>query len=193
MKIKIIIALAVSVAAGFYLGFFMGRSASGPSEAGMLKIMDSRMAVRDFSARPIDDNTMAEIMWSAFGKNSRGTRTIPTSKNEQNLKVYAIRANGAFLYDGEKLNRVSDKDLRPLFARQSFVLTAPLSLVFVGSDRRNSPMHAGSSYQNVALYCTARGLGNVVRAYFDAPAVEQALGLAAGEFAIVSQTIGWRK
>ncbi|MCL2673609.1 MAG: nitroreductase family protein, partial [Alphaproteobacteria bacterium] len=76
---------------------------------------------------------------------------------------------------------------------QAFVLDAPLTLLFVGSDRQFSPMHAGSSYQNVALYCAEAGLGEVVRAHFDKAAVEKALGLAQNEFAIVSQTIGWKK
>ena len=132
-------------------------------------------------------------MWAAFGKNSRGTRTIPTGRNQQNLKVFAIRADGAFFYDGEKLNKVSDADLRPLFAVQPFVMDAPLTLLFAGSDREFSPMHAGSSYQNVALYCAERGLGNVVRAYFDKEAVAKALNFGKDEFAIISQTIGYHK
>ena len=28
-------------------------------------------------------------------------------------------------------------------------------------------MHAGSAYQNVALYCAKNGIGNIVRGYFD--------------------------
>jgi nitroreductase len=163
------------------------------AQDGILKLIDSRVSTRTFSDKSIDDKTTDEILWAAFGINSRGTRTIPTSQNQQNLKVYAIRADGAFLYDGERLNKVSDADLRPLFARQDFVATAPLTLLFAGSDKDNSPLHAGSSYQNVALYCAERGLGNVVRAFFDWQAVEQALVFTEGEFAIISQTIGWKE
>ena len=163
-------------------------------KSSILKTMDARMTTREFSSKPIDDKTLDEILWAAFGRNSRGTRTIPTSRNAQDLKVFAIRADGAFFYDGEKLNKVSDEDLRPLFAeRQAFVMDAPLTLLFAGSDRQSSPMHAGSSYQNVALYCAERGLGNVVRAYFDKAGVERALGFPKDEFAIISQTIGWKK
>jgi nitroreductase len=189
MKSKSIILIMAAIAVAAAAGLACHRNRCGT----ILEAMDARAASREFSPAPIDDKTMGEIMWAAFGKNSRGTRTIPTAKNEQNLKVYAIRADGAFLYDGDKLNKVSDKDLRPLFARQDFVMTAPLTLLFVGSDRQFSPMHAGSSYQNVALYSAERGLGNVVRAYFDKDGIENALGLASGEFAIISQTIGWRK
>ena len=187
MKTKIIFIILVLIVAVVAL------VAACPRKNSVLKIIDARMATRSFSDRSLDDKTTGEILWAAFGKNSRGTRTIPTAKNEQNLKVYAIRADGAFLYDGERLDRVSDTDLRPLFARQDFVLTAPLTLLFVGSDREFSPMHAGSSYQNVALYCAEHNLGNVVRAYFDKPGIEKALGLSPDEFAIISQTIGWKE
>jgi nitroreductase len=186
MKTKfVMIFIAVAIAAMAALEIARPRV-----RGGILKTMDARMTRRDFSDKPIDDKTVANILWAAFGKNSRGTRTIPTARNEQNIKVYAVRADGAFLYDGERLNRVSDADLRPLFAYQDFVATAPLTLLFVGSDKQFSPMHAGSGYQNVALYCAERGLGNVVRAYFDKAGIEKALGLAENEFAIISQTIG---
>jgi len=80
-----------------------------------------------------------------------------------------------------------------MFAVQDFVMDAPLTLLYAGSDKEFSPMHAGSAYQNVALYCAEKGIGNVVRAYFDKAGVAAALGLGKDEFAIVSQTIGWKK
>jgi nitroreductase len=188
MKTKpVLLALAVIAAA---VMVEMARPRGGN---GILETIEARMASRDFSDRPIDDGITAEILWAAFGKNSRGTRTIPTAKNEQNLKVYAIRADGAFLYDGDKMNKIADTDLRPMFAHQDFVLAAPLTLLFVGSDRQFSAMHAGSAYQNVALYCAEHGIGSVVRAYFDKAGIEKALGLPENEFAIISQTIGLKK
>ena len=192
MAAKIIIITLAAALVGAAAGVAINGNRPG---GGILETSDARASVRDFSDRPIDDKTTGEILWAAFGKNSRGTRTIPTAKNEQNLKVYAIRADGAFLYDGEKLNKVSDKDLRPLIAQggQSFVLPAPLTLLFVGSDARFSPMHAGSSYQNVALYAAERGLGGIVRAYIYKDGIEKALNLANGEFAIIAQTICWGK
>jgi len=180
------LALIVGVAVGLMCPHGTG--------SGILKTIEARESTRSFSTKPLDDKTTMEILWAAFGKNERGTRTIPTARNLQDLKVFAIRADGAFFYDGEKLNKVSDQDLRPLFAAaQPYVLDAPLTLVFAGTDKRWAPLHAGSAYQNVALYCVERGIGNVVRGYFDAPGVERALNLAKEEFAIISQTIGYKK
>jgi nitroreductase len=188
MKMNFII-FAAALAAGAAIGLVCARG----TQNGILKTMDARESTRSFSTRPLDDKTTDEILWAAFGKNGRGTRTIPTARNQQDLKVFAIRADGAFFYDGEKLNKVSDKDLRPLFASQPYVMDAPLTLVFAGADKRFAPMHAGSSYQNVALYCAENGIGNVVRGYFDAQGVERELNLPKGEFAIISQTIGYKK
>lgn len=199
MKMKIIIVLVVAVTVGFlYMKFgwlLHNRTVlPGPKvNDGLLALINNRVSIRNFSDREIDDQTFADIMWAAFGKNTRGTRTIPTAKNEQNLKVFAIRADGAFLYDGKNLNKVSNEDLRPLFAKQDFVKVAPLTLLFVGSDREYSPLHAGSAYQNVALYCAEKGIGNVVRGMFDKAAVHAALGLSEKEFPIISQTVGWQK
>ena len=78
-----------------------------------------------------------------------------------------------------------------IFATQDFVEKAPLTLLYTGSDSKNSPMHAGSAYQNVGLYCTSKGLNNVVRGYFDYEEVQKELNLPEDEKVIISQTIGW--
>lgn len=102
----------------------------------------------------MDDKTLSEILWSAWGISHNGKRTIPTAKNEQNLKVYVIRSDGAWLYDAKDnaLLRVSDKNLMPYFNQQNFMKAVPVNLLYTGSDAKYSPMHAGSAYQNVGLY-----------------------------------------
>ncbi len=199
MKTTLItIILTIAVCAGIYLIFGKSKVSVQPTiaiDGGILKLIDARASHRDFSTKEINDKTMNEILWSAFGKNSHGTRTIPTSRNRQALSVYAITSKGAFLYDGEKMIKVSDKDLRPLFAHtvQSFPKTAPLTILYAGDDTENSPLHAGSAMQNVGLYATEKGLGQVVRMMFDKDAVSTELHLPKGTMPIVSQTIGWQK
>ncbi|MDR1027142.1 MAG: nitroreductase family protein [Rickettsiales bacterium] len=200
-KLTIIIAI-MAIAGGAY--FVLGRGGKGatptalpaPSiDGGVLKLIDARASSRDFSAREIDDKTLSEILWAAFGKNSRGTRTIPTSRGRQALAVYAITKNGAFLYDGAGLVKKSGDDLRPLFAHtmQSFPKTAPLTILFAGDDAMNSPIHAGAAMQNVGLYAAEKGMGAVVRMMFDKDAAKKALAMPKAEQPIVSITIGWVK
>lgn len=166
-----------------------------PAKEGGMPLMEAiteRKTTREFSAKAIDNQTLSEILYAAWGISHDGKHTIPTSQNKQNLNVYVADAGGVWLYDPSQnqLKQVKTEDIRPLFATQDFMKDAPLTLIFTGTDAKNSPLHAGSAYQNVGLYAASRGLNNVVRAYFDHKAVAEAMGLAEDEV-IVSQTVGW--
>ncbi|MDR1026194.1 MAG: nitroreductase family protein [Lactobacillus sp.] len=169
-----------------------------PETTGGMPLMEAlaqRKAYRDFSNKEIDKQTLSNILWAAYGKNERGTRTIPTARNQLNLKIYAVMKDGVWLYDGEKhaLKKIIDKDIRPLLARQEYVMDAPLNLIFTGTDEIYSATHAGSAYQNVALYTASKGMINVVRGMIDKEAIHKELKLAADEKIIVSQAVGWAK
>lgn len=161
----------------------------------LMETLAARRTEREFSPREIDAQTLSEILWSAWGISHGDKRTVPTSQNKQNLKVYVAKADGTWLYNAKdnRLKQISPQDLRPLLAKQDFVKTAPLTLIFAGSDSKNTPMHAGSAYQNVGLYCASKGLSKVVRGYLDREAVEQALKLPPEEKVVITQTIGWPK
>lgn len=162
------------------------------SGVSLMEAVQKRHSAREFSAEKIDDQTLSDILYVAWGISHDGKRTIPTSMNKQNLAVYAVMPNGAWLYDaaGNRLLQVTSDDLRPLFDRQDYMKDAQLTLVFTGTDPRNSPLHAGSAYQNVGLYAASRGLNNVVRGWFDRDGVAKALNLKPDEV-IISQTLGW--
>lgn len=159
----------------------------------LMEVLQLRRTDREFATKPIDDQTLSEILWTAWGISHDGKRTIPTSMNKQNLNVYVVREDGAWFYNAEKnqLEQVSNKDLRPLLATQDYVSDIPLHLIYTGSDKTNTPLHAGSSYQNVGLYAASKGLHNVVRAWFDKEKFAQALNLPKNEEVFVSQAIGW--
>lgn len=158
-----------------------------------MEALEARKSSRDFTGKDIDGQTLSEILWVAYGKNSRGTRTVPTARNQLDLNVYAIMKDGAWRYDGEKhvLIKVDDKDLRPVLATQDYVKNAALTLVFTGKDPHYAALHAGASYQNVGLYAAAKGLKNVVRGGIDNEAVGKALHLSGGEKVLISTTIGY--
>lgn len=168
-----------------------------PQTSGGMPLMDAmsaRRSERTFSPRELDLQTVSNILWSAYGISSPdGKRTIPTARNLQNLQVYALTAQGAFLYDatGNKLVEITDKDLRPLLAeKQAYAGIAPLTLIFVGDGGKYDGMHAGSAYQNVALYCMSAGLNQVVRGLIDSEALAKELRLDNSQSVIVSLTIG---
>ena len=158
----------------------------------LLEAIHNRKTTREFSAEKIDEQTLSDILYAAWGISHDGKRTIPTSQNNQNLAVYAVLPDGIWLYDAEanRLTLAGRADLKPFLNTQDFMNDAPLTLIFMGSDAKNSPMQAGAAFQNVGLYAASRGLNNVVRGWIDRDGIAKALNLKPEEV-IITQTIGW--
>lgn len=164
----------------------------------LMQVLNSRQSIKTFSSQPLDDQTLSEVLWSAWGINRKdGKRVVPTSMNTQNMRVYAIQADGAWLYDAtkNKLTQVSAEDLRPLMAQQAYAKEVPLFLLYTtngSGEAVTSGMHAGSMYQNVGLYTASKGLNNVVRGYYDKSGLAKALNIPEEDI-IISQAVGWPK
>lgn len=164
----------------------------------LMQTLKERQSTKDFSNKAIEDQILSEILWSAWGINrADGKRTIPTSMNTQNMRVYAIMADGAWLYEPnkQKIIQVSTQDLRPELATQAYASQAPLFLLYTtngSGEAVTSALHAGSMYQNVALYSASQGLNNVVRSYFNKAPLAKALNIDENDI-VVSQVVGWPK
>lgn len=147
------------------------------------------------TTRSIDDQTLGEILWVAWGVNPHGKRCIPTSRNLQNMQLYVLTPTGTWEYQGatHRLHKVNDKNLIPLCDRQAFVKSAPLHLLYAIKNDRGGENHVGSAYQNVYLYCTSKGLSTVIRAMIDKEGLHREMGLPADHSVVVHQCIGWPK
>lgn len=159
----------------------------------LMQAMKERKTERAFSTEALDNQTLSDMLWAAWGYNRPDKRTIPTARNRQNMEVYVLKADGAFRYDARanSLIPVTAQDLRSFAAKQDFVLNAPVTLLFVADeDDKYAGMHAGSAYQNVGLYCASKGLYNVVRGMIDRDALAKALGIEDEDDIIISQTVG---
>ena len=128
----------------------------------LMQALAQRHTTRSFSPTPLDDATLGNLLWAAWGQNRPdGKRTAPSARNKQNLKVYVNKQDGLWLYDAAAhgLNRVAAAPLG------SPLNDAPVVLIFaVPKDDPYGDMHVGSVYQNVGLFCASAGLGNVVKA-----------------------------
>lgn len=162
----------------------------------LMQAIDQRHSERSYDPeRRIDDQTLSEILWVAWGMNSAGKRTIATARNLQNMGLYLLTPEGTWRYEAatNTLVKVNDKNLIPLTARQSFVNDAPVHLLFTAKDDTWGRCHVGSAYQNVYLYATSKGLATVVRGLIDTDALTRELAgeLKDGEVVIIHQTVGW--
>ncbi len=159
----------------------------------LMEAINARHSERFYNPdKAIDDQTLSEILWVAWGANARGKRTIPTALNRQNMGLYLLTPTGVWRYDGMKnqLEKVNDKNLIPLCAKQPYVNDAPVHLLYTAVDDRWGKSHVGSAYQNVYLYATSKGLGTVIRGANDDAALTRELGLTNGAQVMMHQTVG---
>lgn len=164
-----------------------------PDKSGaLMKVIDNRRSGRVYSDKAISEQDLSDILWAAFGTNSHGTRTIPTARNQQDLKVFVIYNNTVWQYDGKEniLNKISNDDLMPYLAQQKFVLEAPVHLIYAGG-KKYAEVHSGSAYENVSLYAAEKGLSSVVRGLIDREALHDKLKLGEDEIVTYHQTIGY--
>ena len=187
------------------------RSLPAPTKSAKMTLMESlqqRHSVRDFSNKTVSDADLSELLWAACGINRPDTKkiTAPSAINAQDILLYVCTKDGAWLYvpDGNSLQKVSDKDLRPAVAgRQEAVAVAPVSLVLV-SDRTKfgdrakgaevmGAIDAGYVSQNICLACTALGLATVPRMTMDKETLAKELHLDENKTLLVNHPVGYEK
>jgi nitroreductase len=196
MRRKVIIFLGLSM--------FLGVSAQDialpePVKTGGMSLLDAlskRESTREFSSEDIDNQTLSNLLWAAWGYNRADKRTAPSANNKQEIDLYVALKSGAYLYDARenKLIQVNNEDVRKETGKQDYVGTAPVNIVFVTDKTKgDSPVNSGFIAQNIYLYCASVDLGTVVRGYFDPQEVSKALKLKETQAPILSQTVGKKK
>lgn len=160
----------------------------------LMEAINARQSGRLYDKnKAVDDQTLSEILWVAWGRNTAGKRTIATARNQQNMALYVLTPTGTWIYQADKnaLEKVNDKNLIPLCDKQPFVKDAPVHLLFAAKDDKWGRAHVGSAYQNVYLYATSKGLATVIRGLIDDDALTAELDLPEGSRVIAHQTVGW--
>lgn len=164
-----------------------------PQTEGGMPLMDAlkaRKSDRAFGTAAVSEQDLSNILWAAWGVNRNdGRRTVPTAMNNQDMDLFVAMENGVWRYNagGHTLEQVLAQDVRAKLGG------APLTLLYAGPAKdSNAPMHAGSMYQNVGLYCASAGLANVVKTT-GADALNGVLPLPKGYKVFVIHSIGHTK
>jgi SagB-type dehydrogenase family enzyme len=171
----------------------------------LMQALNERMSRREFSPEKLPQQVLANLLWAAFGVNrADGRRTAPSASNMQELEVYAVMADGVYLYDAKAhaLQLHLKQDLRAATGSQPWIATAPLNLLYVAdytkmgqrseeTKRVDSGTDSGFIAQNVYLFCASEGLATVVRGGIERPAVEKALKLRPDQHVVLAQTVGY--
>ena len=179
-----------------------------PRTAGGKPLMEAlrrRASRREFAPRALAPQQLADLLWAAAGINRPrlGGRTAPSAMNAQEVGLYVALPEGLYLYDPapHRLRQAVAADVRGMSGYQDFVDAAPLDLIYVADHARMKLVPAGrreayafaaagAMAQNVYLYCASAGLATVIRAWLDARALGQAMGLGPDQQVLLAQTVG---
>jgi SagB-type dehydrogenase family enzyme len=151
---------------------------------------------------------LSDLVWAANGVNrADGKRTAPSAMNRQEIDVYVINKDGAYLYDAANhiLKGITCGDFRKAVAvSQDFVTTAPVSIVLVANleklgdpsndnTRMMAAIDAGIVNQNINIFCAAVGLSTVPRATMNQAELKEAFKLSDTQVLMMNNPVGYPK
>ena len=170
-----------------------------------------RRSERQFSPRRFDLTAsedlqlLSDLLWAAFGPVSPRRRSAPSSHNRQETDLYVLLPEGAYVYQPaeNRLEPVTEEDLRAASGAQDYVGTAAVEIAFVARTEKitgKTPrgvietiyVDTGFISQNIYLFCASEGLATVVRAMVPKETLAQRLGLAETQEITLVQTVGWK-
>ncbi len=175
-----------------------------------LSVMDTykqRKSVREYSAKPLSDQDLSDLLWAAQGQNrDDGHLTSPTAMNRQEIRLYVFTEKNVSFYDpkANTLTQVASGDHRDIVASgQAFAKAAPVVLLMVadmgkfGSNNQQAlsmvSVDTGIVCENINLFCSAVGLCTVPRATMDGKAISALLGLNESLIPIINNPVGYPK
>jgi SagB-type dehydrogenase family enzyme len=174
----------------------------------VMKALSDRHSDRVFDTKDISLQDLSDLLWAANGVNRNdGKRTAPSAMNRQEIDVYVVRKDGAYLYDAgnHTLKPVAKGDYRNAVAGgQDFAASAPVSIVLVANleklgkaseenTRLIAAMDAGIVCQNINVFCSAAGLSTVPRATMDKNELAKALKLSDTQLLTLNNPVGYPK
>lgn len=182
-------------------------SLPSPERQGVMSLAEAiarRRSVRDFTAEPISQAQLSQILWAAQGITgaSRKSRSVPSAGATYPLEIFIACGNngvegvddGIYLYniDDHSLTRHYDKDVRLELARaalnQEFIYQAPVDIIicalysrtlgrYGARGERYIHIEVGHAGQNIYLQASALGLATVAVGAFDDEQVRGVLRL----------------
>lgn len=174
----------------------------------IMKTLSDRHSDREFSEKKLSLKDLSDLLWAANGINrpADGKRTAPSALNKQDIDVYVVMEEGAYLYNAatHSLDPIVAGDYRPAVGGgQDFVNKVPVCLVLVSdlsrfgnvSDqvKQMAAVDAGVVCQNINLFCAGIGLATVPRASMDKDTLHKVLKLSTDQMLIMNNPVGYPK
>jgi nitroreductase len=174
----------------------------------LMQALKERQSIREYSDQKLSQQMLSNLLWATWGINRPdGRRTAPSASNRQEVEIYVVLPEGAYVYDAKAhaLNPVAAGDLRGATGTQPFPATAALNLVYVADmakagrpatdpqQQLNVGADVGFISQNAYLFCASEGLATVVRASVNRAELAKQLKLRPDQQIVLAQSIGYPK
>lgn len=174
----------------------------GASGMSLMQALAERKTTRAFKDKPLPPQTLSNLLWAAFGVNRPRDvkpglgRTAPSAMNKQEVELYVVLAQGAYVYEAETnlLRPVVAGDLRVNMGAPP-AGQAAVTLVYVADSKLNyAQVDVGFIGQNVYLFAASEGLNAwfyALHGQQDATSVGAALKLSEGKTPLYAQSVGY--
>lgn len=175
----------------------------------VMEALSLRASASEFNGKKLSLQDLSDLLWAANGVNRKetGKRTAPSAMNSQDIDVYVINEEGAYLYDavGNVLNPVADGDQRGLVAgsQEKFAKAAVILLMVSDISRFKSgdepsklswaAMDAGIVSQNIAIFCAGTGMITRPRATMDFEKLRNVLHLKDSQHLMLNNPVSYNK
>jgi SagB-type dehydrogenase family enzyme len=181
-----------------------------PQKTGGMPLMEAlskRATSKAFdTTKELTMQQLSNLLWASFGINrSDGRRTAPSASNKQEIDIYVLLKQGAYVYDAQKheLNQVTSEDIRSQAADQRFA-DAPVQLIFIADlakrgestevDKiKTANIDCGYISQNTYLYCTSEGLVTGARGSMKRDVLLAKLNLRPDQRILIAHSVGYPK
>lgn len=177
-------------------------------EAGLpvMTALKNRHSERQWADSVVSAQDLSNLLWAADGVNRPdGHRTAPSALGKNDVDIYVINADGAYLYlpDTHELELIATGDHRALaVGGQPNIPIPPLALVYTTTPSRFGIPDAkaaemmgyvdvGMVSENVGVFCGGTDLVTVPRATMDRAALTKLLNLPEGTAPVLNDLVGY--
>jgi nitroreductase len=171
----------------------------------VMKALDVRASVREWSPKKLSLQDMSDLLWAANGINrpGEGKRTASSSTNAQDIDIYPFTKDGIYLYDAR--NHVLDPVVSGDYRELPGLTEAPVNLVLITDISRyrygDDPdrlgwarINCGIVSQNISLFCAGTGLKTRPRASCPgAETIRELLKLKDSQHILLNHPVGYAK
>ena len=174
------------------------------SDVSLEQAIQARRSVRSYLDRPIDEQTLSQILWAAQGlREENGYRNVPSAGALYPLELFTVSEDGI----SHSLVCVQEGDYRPALAHaaldQEFIHQASVTIVITAVPERTAvrygderapryiDIEVGHAAQNLMLQAAALNLGSVAVGAFHDDEVASILKLTKGMVPLYLVPVGY--